>query len=110
MFKSLIIFPLEGHNGYGSWNIESSNNHYIHHSKFNWNYGSSPLWDHLMGTNYPIPSSSSSSTAGKEKESLHEKRRQEESERQAKEVGCQMNESYREPSVAIKATETTKGK
>ena len=72
-------FPLEGHYGFGSWNIESSFNHYIHHSKvlsprisnachahvtntltqrmhtciqFNWNYGSSPAWDHLMGTNY----------------------------------------------------------
>merc|ERR1712037_857807 len=27
-------------------------NHYVHHAKFNWNYGSSPMWDHLLGTNY----------------------------------------------------------
>ena len=46
----LIIFPLEDHLGHGTWSLESSHNHYIHHSKFNWNYGSSPLWDHLMGT------------------------------------------------------------
>ena len=49
---SLILFPLEGHAGFGSWELESDYNHYIHHSKFNWNYGSSPLWDHLMGTNF----------------------------------------------------------
>jgi Delta7-sterol 5-desaturase len=106
MFKSLIIFPLEGHNGYGSWNIESSNNHYIHHSKFNWNYGSSPLWDHLMRTNYPIPSSEKK----KMTETVDERKRREESMRQAKEVGCEMNASYREPSVAINTPETVKGK
>ena len=33
-------------------NKEGAINHYIHHSKFNWNYGSSPLWDHIMGTNF----------------------------------------------------------
>jgi len=49
----LIIAPLEGHWGFGSWNKEGTFNHYIHHSKFNWNYGSSPMWDHIMGTNYP---------------------------------------------------------
>ena len=49
----LIIFPLAGHSGLGLWKGRKSDyNHYIHHSKFNWNYGSSPLWDHLMGTNY----------------------------------------------------------
>ena len=52
MTKSLILFPLEGHSGFGSWDFEPDYNHYIHHAKFNWNYGSSPLWDHLMGTNY----------------------------------------------------------
>ena len=52
LLKGLIVFPLEGHSGYGSWNVESSYNHYVHHSKFNWNYGSSPLWDHICGTNF----------------------------------------------------------
>lgn len=51
-FIGLLVFPLEGHSGYGSYAIESSNNHYIHHAKFNWNYGSSPFWDHLCGTDY----------------------------------------------------------
>merc|ERR1711871_1049251 len=51
-FKGLLVFPLEGHSGHGSWALEDTWNHYIHHSKFNWNYGSSPTWDHLMGTNY----------------------------------------------------------
>jgi len=49
---SLILLPLSGHWGMGKWDIESSCNHYIHHAKFNWNYGSSTLWDHIMGTNY----------------------------------------------------------
>lgn len=57
MFRSivigLIVFPLEGHWGFGDWTNKGSVHHYIHHSKFNWNYGTSPLWDHLMGTNYP---------------------------------------------------------
>ena len=48
----LIVFPLDGHCGFGSWKDESSVNHYIHHTKFNWNYGSL-MWDHFMGTNYP---------------------------------------------------------
>ena len=48
----LILFPLNGHAGFGSWEREPDYNHYIHHAKFNWNYGSSPMWDHLMGTNY----------------------------------------------------------
>jgi len=51
--KGLLIFPLPGHAGYGTWSKETSVNHYLHHAKFNWNYGSSPLWDHIMGTNYP---------------------------------------------------------
>ncbi len=52
MIKGLLIFPLEGHSGHGSWALEDTWNHYIHHSKFNWNYGSSPMWDHICGTNY----------------------------------------------------------
>ena len=49
----LLILPLEDHCGFGSWTSECTVNHYIHHSKFNWNYGNSPTWDYLMGTNYP---------------------------------------------------------
>ena len=50
--KSHIVFPLGGHCGHGSMKVESSCNHYIHHAKFNWNFGASPFWDRLMGTNY----------------------------------------------------------
>lgn len=53
MCKGLLILPLEGHSGYGTWRTEGSYNHYIHHAKFNWNFGSSPLWDRLAGTRYP---------------------------------------------------------
>ena len=49
----LIVFPLDGHSGHGSWD-EAACNHYVHHAKFKWNYGSSPLWDHICGTNYPM--------------------------------------------------------
>lgn len=54
MSKGLLIFPLEGHTGYGARNVESSCNHYIHHAKFDYNYGSSPIWDRLLGTNYSM--------------------------------------------------------
>ena len=70
---ALIIFPLEvrtdhnssltdhshyvpnnsqGHCGFGWKENESSSFHYIHHAKFNWNYGTSPHWDKLLGTNF----------------------------------------------------------
>ena len=29
-----------------------NHHHYIHHAKFNWNFGSSPVWDLLCGTDY----------------------------------------------------------
>lgn len=54
MFMGQILFPLEGHAGYGFWDREETINHYVHHSKFEWNYGSSPLWDKLMGTDYKM--------------------------------------------------------
>lgn len=85
VFKGLIIFPLEGHSGYGSWHVESSNNHYIHHSKFNWNYGSSPMWDHLCGTAYPT------GRAGPHAAQRHEQsmsKREKEALVQASMVGC----------------------
>ena len=70
--KGLLIFPLEGHCGHGSWAVEDTWNHYIHHSKFNWNYGSSPLWDHLMGTNYDPAKISSALGKEREQESLEQ--------------------------------------
>jgi sterol desaturase/sphingolipid hydroxylase (fatty acid hydroxylase superfamily) len=82
-FKSLIIFPLEAHCGFGSWSIESSNNHYIHHSKFNWNYGTSPIWDHLMGTNYIHNNHATPSTSRDEREK--------EAIEQARIVGCTLS-------------------
>ena len=46
LLKFLVVSPLGGHWGHGSWAIESTNNHFAHHTKFNWNYGGSPVWDH----------------------------------------------------------------
>ena len=53
VLKGLIVSPLLGHWGHGTWAIEGVFNHYVHHTKFHWNYGSSPLWDHVCSTNYP---------------------------------------------------------
>ena len=50
--KGLIVFPLESHSGFGSWDIEPSHAHYIHHAKVCYNYGASPAWDWLLGTDY----------------------------------------------------------
>ena len=54
LHKGLILFPLEGHAGFGSWEREDSHNHYLHHAFFEKNYGSSPLWDHIFGTNFKL--------------------------------------------------------
>jgi len=82
----LLIFPLEGHWGYGDWGNEQSVNHYLHHAKFNWNYGSSPMWDHLMGTNYPAEEQ-----AGKGGQ------RETEAREQAALVGCLLTEGTLAP-------------
>eukprot|EP00040_Diaphanoeca_grandis_P042905 m.8287 g.8287 ORF g.8287 m.8287 type:complete len:294 (-) comp6698_c0_seq1:16-897(-) len=50
MTVMLLVYPLEGHMGH--FRSQNSIDHYIHHSKFNWNYGANPIWDHLMGTDY----------------------------------------------------------
>ena len=88
MFRSLsiglIVFPLEGHWGFGNWNKESSVNHYIHHSKFNWNYGSSPMWDHIMGTNFP------------EKADKKDAKREQQAKEQAEIVKCQMGKDFKD--------------
>jgi sterol desaturase/sphingolipid hydroxylase (fatty acid hydroxylase superfamily) len=100
LFKALLIFPLEGHAGFGSWDIENSHNHYIHHAKFNWNYGSSPLMDHLCGTNYKHSLGSSAtkksagslSVTGGDKDS--EASRRQEAIEQARMVGCDITDAY----------------
>merc|ERR1712142_437711 len=66
----LIIFPLEGHWGLGTWDSLGNIHHYIHHTKFNWNYGSTPLWDHLMGTTFS-PEEKKGTTV-REKEALEQ--------------------------------------
>ena len=87
MFRTLsiglLIFPLEGHWGFGDWNKEGAINHYIHHSKFNWNYGSSPLWDHIMGTNF----------VGGEKD--RDTEREKLAMQQAEMVDCQLGEDFK---------------
>lgn len=87
--KGLIIFPLEGHAGFGDWNVEASHNHYIHHAKFNWNYGSSPLWDHMCGTQYNYGVKTPG--AGDDEPEA----RADEAAEQAKLVGCEFDLSQR---------------
>jgi len=45
---ALAIAPLPGH--MAVWPFET--HHPQHHAEFNYNYGSSPLWDEIMGTTY----------------------------------------------------------
>jgi len=45
---SLIVFPIPGH--IGIWPFET--HHWLHHTKFNYNFGSSPLWDWAFGTSF----------------------------------------------------------
>jgi sterol desaturase/sphingolipid hydroxylase (fatty acid hydroxylase superfamily) len=97
-FIGQIVFPLPGHAGFGFWDKESSVNHYLHHSKFEWNYGSSTLWDHLMGTNYDMTNRQSSSA-----ERSAQQRAAEES---AKLVGGQIGSGVQD--VAIEATKKRK--
>ena len=47
-----LLAPLHGHCGHGSSDRSSTHDHYIHHSRFDWNYGGKPFWDQLMGTDY----------------------------------------------------------
>lgn len=91
MFRALsiglIIFPLEGHWGMGTWDREGYIAHYIHHSKFNWNYGSSAMWDKMMGTNY---SKDGSHGAGS--------KREKEAVEQAKLVNCNIGNGFEDVS------------
>ena len=83
----LIVFPLEGHWGFGNFDSnlqKSSVGHYIHHSKFNWNYGSSPMWDHIMGTNFPKNGHKG------------DVKREQEAKEQAAIVQCQMGKEFKD--------------
>ena len=78
VFKFLLIVgPIPGHNGYGNKGLKDKENksagfdfvyilsnlflandayfHYIHHANFKYNFGSglTPIWDKVMGTEYP---------------------------------------------------------
>ena len=92
MTKGLLVFPLEGHHGYGTWEVESSCNHYIHHAKFDYNYGSSPLWDHLLGTDYKmkvgVKGKGNSSEQAMGQGTEEEQKRLESAREQARLVGC----------------------
>ena len=51
----LLLSPLSGHLGYEISSIPPLSwqyHHYLHHIKYNWNFGASPLWDILLGTHF----------------------------------------------------------
>eukprot|EP01047_Picozoa_sp_COSAG01_P002931 COSAG01_NODE_82_length_27810_cov_36.968352_19_plen_221_part_00 len=56
MLKMLVLAPLQGHHGHSITEdglVDAHSRwHYIHHAKFNWNYGANPVWDVLMGTQF----------------------------------------------------------
>jgi len=91
MFRSssigLLVFPLEGHWGFGNWKDNSSIHHYIHHSKFNWNYGSSTLWDNIMGTSY------------EQKDNMKSSDQEQKALEQAAMVNCQIGQDLKDFSV-----------
>jgi len=70
---SMIAYPIPSHIGYAPF----ERHHYDHHTKFNYNYGSSQLWDVLCGTTYEDYSASRHGT-----ESDAAKRRAAEAKRQ----------------------------
>ena len=82
----LIIFPLEGHWGLGDYTSLDAIHHYIHHTKFNWNYGSTTLWDNIMGTTFHPEGNDG--TTEREKEAM----------KQAAMVECQIGETLKDNS------------
>lgn len=53
----LLVAPIFGHIGFGIESFPWGYDHYIHHSKFNYNFGSglfpyNGIWDNLCGTGY----------------------------------------------------------
>lgn len=63
LFKyGVMIAPLKGHSGMGTTSkadmpieyLLDSFDHYIHHTLYNYNYGSGllPIWDNVLGTKY----------------------------------------------------------
>jgi sterol desaturase/sphingolipid hydroxylase (fatty acid hydroxylase superfamily) len=47
----LVIFPNLGHHGYGYQEPGYINAHWVHHTKFNCNFGGTMCWDLICGTN-----------------------------------------------------------
>ena len=70
---ALTVYPIPAHIGY--WPFER--HHWDHHTKFNYNYGSSMLWDELLGTTFGPPAKGKKMTQSQRARAL-EARRQDE--------------------------------
>ena len=57
----LLIEPLQGHSGHALAEtnrvsdvlMSAGIDHYIHHAKFQYNFGANPIWDQICGTQFP---------------------------------------------------------
>ena len=56
---AMVVNPIPAHLGYGPLD----RHHWDHHTRFNWNFGSSMLWDVLLGTAAPKRGASLSAAA-----------------------------------------------
>ena len=62
MIKMLLIEPLQGHSGHALAEtnkvsdvlMSAGIDHYIHHAKFQYNFGANPIWDQICGTQFPM--------------------------------------------------------
>lgn len=95
MSKSLLLTPLQGHSGHsldGNRALDAISkagvDHYIHHTKFNYNYGANPFWDNLLGTAYPVEKTRLIQQGGKKSNSGPLSAREVEARKQAALVGA----------------------
>jgi len=65
MFLALLISPSIDHTGHGIEGSPLAWRHYIHHSKFNYNYSGTKVWDVLFGTEYALPCDRNDVSKGK---------------------------------------------
>lgn len=58
--RGLVLLPLPGHLAMAPFEAH----HWLHHTTFNYNYGSSPLWDTLLATRLGHPRAAPALAAG----------------------------------------------
>jgi len=102
----VLLFPANGHLGYElpldsdlAKEVLGSLHHYIHHTKFNYNYGSpSPFWDIVCGTEFIPPKGTKTGPGGNKLDQggLDFDPREEAAKRQAREAGHEFSTDSQE--------------